>query len=84
MRSIARQIVEKLLDDRPVDEGWLGDRWNDIKVATGIGHDEFGMGKNTEKGWRPKFRGKFLGSTTKPKTRRTPPPQTGERTWEVR
>ena len=85
MRSVAQQIVEKLLDDRPVDEGikdWLSNKWNDVKAVTGIGTDEFGLGKNTEKGWKPKFNGKYLGSTTKPKARRTPPP-TGERVWEV-
>lgn len=48
---LAEKIVELLLD-----EGWLSDRWNDVKRITSIGHDEYGLGKNTEKGWVPKHR----------------------------
>lgn len=78
--------MEKLLDDKPLDEGvrdWLRDKWNDVKAVTGIGSDEFGLGKNTEKGWKPRFDGRYLGSTTKPKSKRNPPPETGEKVWTI-
>lgn len=52
MRKIAEQIVDDLLEGRVSD--WLADKWNDIKVATGIGQDEYGMGK-PEKGFKPKY-----------------------------
>jgi hypothetical protein len=48
--SIAEKIVDALLD-----EGWFSDRWADLKAATGIGHDSFGLGKNTEPGWTPSY-----------------------------
>lgn len=83
MRQLAEQIVDALVEGRVRD--WLSDRWSDIKNVTGIGQDEFGLGKNTEKGWKPKY-GPTSGNTTfikrpvKAKPRQEPP---GEKTWEI-
>lgn len=70
MRKIAEQIVDSLIEGRVTD--WLSDRWQDIKAVTGIGSDEFGMGKNTEKGWKPKYGPTgttFVRKPVKPKPR---------------
>jgi hypothetical protein len=50
--SSAEKIVAALLDGKVRD--WLSDKWNDIKVSTGIGHDSFGMGKPS-KGFKPRY-----------------------------
>jgi len=49
-KSVAETVVDALLD-----ENWFRDRWEDVKAATGIGSDETGLKRNTEKGWRPKY-----------------------------
>jgi len=81
MRRISEQIVDAMLEGRVKD--WLHDKWNDAKVATGIGHDMFGLGK-AEKGWTPKY-GPIRGKTPvanrpgKAKYRGA----TGGRTWDI-
>lgn len=62
--------------------GRLSSAWNSFKAVTGIGHDEFGMGKNTEPGWKPKYgpTGTTFISKPKPKARA---PETGPKTWEI-
>ena len=80
MMKLAEQIVDALL------EGWFADRWNDVKVATGIGHDSFGMGRNTQRGWKPNYKpgAKKSGDTTFIKRPVKPHPRaSGERTWEL-
>ena len=74
--SIAEQIVDDLLEGKVGD--WIADRWQDIKTVTGIGHDEFGLGK-PDKGFKPKY-----GTTQLPPAKRKPsnrPP--GEKTWNI-
>ena len=76
--TAAEKIVDALL------EGWWRDRWDDVKSITGIGHDSFGLGKNTEKGWKPKY-GPVSGAPYKQKynMRRKsvlPPPE--EAPWD--
>lgn len=83
MRSTAQQIVEKLLDDIPLDEwmaDWIKDKWNDVKAVTGIGSDEFGLGKNTEKGWKPKY-GQSSPRQRVPRPRTRQDPKT--KVWNV-
>lgn len=77
MRERAEQIVDALI------EGWFRDRWNDVKSATGIGHDNDGLGKNTEKGWKPRYNGNL--PDRRPPVRRRPPPPSGpgEKTWNL-
>lgn len=58
MRKLAEQIVDGLIEGRVGD--WFADKWNDIKVATGIGHDSFGLGK-ADKGFKPRYGGKIAG-----------------------
>jgi hypothetical protein len=65
--KIAEQIVDDLLEGR-VGE-WFADKWNDVKVATGIGHDSFGLGK-AEKGFKPKYGSNFSGTARKKPIRR--------------
>jgi len=55
--NIAEHVVAALLD------GWLSDRWDDFKAFTGIGHDSFGLGKNTEPGWTPSYGRKVKART---------------------
>ncbi len=80
----AERIVTALLDGRFTD--WMSDRWGDIKHAagevTGIGRDEYGMGK-AEKGFRPKYVSHQLPATRKrPPIKRTPPPGEGH-VWDI-
>ena len=68
-----------------LSEGWFADRWAGIKDLTGIGQDSLGLGKNTEKGWKPKYGPsgtRFIHKNEKPK-RRIEPRDTGEKTWEI-
>ncbi|MGV0949126.1 MAG: hypothetical protein ACOYB3_00380 [Azonexus sp.] len=72
-----------MLEGRVKD--WLSDRWNSVKAVTGIGGDEFGLGKNTEKGWKPKY-GHTSGRTGITKlTARSRPRQDepGPKTWDI-
>lgn len=84
MRQIAEQIVDALLERRVID--WVIGKVNDVKAFTGIGTDSMGLGKNTEKGWKPKYGKKpEYGPTgtifiTKPKPRA---PESGPRTWDI-
>ena len=86
MRHTAEQIVDAMLEGRVGD--WLSGKWNDVKAVTGIGNDSFGMGKNTEKGWKPTYGNKQgygpTGTTfiTKPKAKPRAP-ETGPRTWDI-
>lgn len=82
MRKIAEQIVDSLIEGKIGD--WLSDRWNDVKVATGIGHDSFGLGK-ADKGFKPKY-----GPTGTTFTRRPVQPKPRDRrydektkTWDI-
>ena len=82
MRELAENIVDALLEGRVTD--WLKDRWGDVKYFTGIGYDEYGMGK-PEKGFKPKFRsqvGSHMPDLRRP-TRYTSPKSSGEKTWKV-
>lgn len=88
--NIAERIVDTLLS-----EGWFSDRWNDIKAATGIGHDSFGLGKNTEPGWKPSYGRRVSARTPEDEERLRKKheeimrrrflrrDQPGEQTWEL-
>lgn len=69
----AKQIVDGILD-----EGWLSAGWEGIKRLTGLGHDSFGLGKNTEKGWKPKYGAR---DSAKRPIRREPPKE--NTTWDI-
>lgn len=75
--NTAEHVVNALLDGRVKD--WVSDRWQDLRVATGIGHDEFGLGK-AEKGFKPRFDA-HIGSDYRPlpKNRKGPPKR--EKVW---
>ena len=78
--TIATKMVDAMLS-----EGWFADRWAGIKDLTGSGQDSLGLGKNTEKGWKPKYGPsgtRFIHKNEKPK-RRIEPRDTGEKTWEI-
>jgi hypothetical protein len=77
VKQLAEKIVDALL------EGWLRDRWEDVKELTGIGYDEYGLGKNVEKGWKPKFRGQVSPLRQNTRVRRRPPGAPGDKTWEI-
>jgi len=81
MRQIAEQIVDAMLEGRVKD--WLSDKWNSVKAVTGIGGDEFGLGKNTEPGWKPKYGPTGTTFIQKKKPLRRPPPEPGEKTWDI-
>ena len=69
-----------------LSEGWFADRWYDIKDLTGIGQDSLGLGKNTEKGWKPKYGSTgttLMRKNSKLKRRIEPSRDTGEKTWEI-
>lgn len=74
--STAQKIVDDLIEGKVGD--WFADKWNDVKVATGIGHDSFGMGK-PEKGFKPKYKPGRNLPPRKPVTRS----ETGEHTWNI-
>jgi hypothetical protein len=74
--TIAEQIVDDLLEGKVGD--WISNRWQDIKTATGIGHDQFGMGK-PEKGFKPKY-GATQRTPQRKSVRRAPD---SEKTWNV-
>lgn len=77
--TTAEKIVSALLGEGRVGE-WFRDRWEDVKDVTGIGRDEFGMGK-AEKGFKPKF-GPVKGSY---KSRRVvPTPSIDPKTWDIK
>lgn len=78
---LAEQIVDAMLEGRVTD--WLSDKWNDIKVVTGIGQDEYGMGK-PDKGFKPKY-GPIRGGTSVRRPVRAKPRQDepGEKTWDI-
>jgi hypothetical protein len=65
-----------------LSENWFSDRWADIKAVTGIGSDSLGLGKNTEKGWKPRY-GKSQAPAPKKPVRRRPPGEGDTRTWEI-
>ena len=79
MRKTAEQIVDAMLEGRVKD--WLSDKWQSVKVATGIGHDEFGMGK-PEKGFKPKY-GPVSATYTQKKTPVRRSPDTDQKTWSI-
>lgn len=75
----AQQIVDELTEGRFRD--FLSNAAEKVKDVTGIGRDEFGMGKNTEKGWKPKY---AVNQTKKPVApRKEIRSITGEKTWEL-
>jgi hypothetical protein len=78
MRQDAEQIVDRLLE-----KNWLRNRWHDIKAVTGIGHDLTGLGKNVEKGWKPKFGGPTATNVKSHKLEVEPKPEEPEKTWEI-
>lgn len=49
----AQDIVDVMTEGRLTD--WISDTTEFVKDATGIGRDEFGLVKNKEKGWKPKY-----------------------------
>ena len=66
-----------------LDEGvgeFLKSAVDTVKDVTGIGRDEFGLEKNTEKGWKPKYATDPHKKYT-PKPKRTAPPAGG--TWNI-
>lgn len=73
--TTAEKIVSVLLGEGKVSD-WLYGKWQDVKSITGVGHDSFGLGKNTEKGWKPKY-GPVAGQPYKQKykVRRKLPPK---------
>ena len=76
----AQQIVDELTEGRFRD--FLSNAAEKVKDVTGIGRDDFGMGKNIEKGWKPKFDGKKVGPAVKrPVSKRQESP--GEKVWEL-
>jgi len=78
---LADQIVDAIIEGRVKD--WLSDRWDAVKNVTGIGTDEFGMGKNTEKGWKPKY-GPISGTYAKRPVRAKPrQDEPGPKTWDI-
>jgi hypothetical protein len=84
MRQIAEQIVDAMLEGRVKD--WLSDKWNSVKAVTGIGGDEFGLGKNTEKGWKPKYGPVSSGGTTfikRPVRAKPRQDEPGPKTWDI-
>jgi len=56
MAVTAQQIVDELTEGRFRD--FLSNAAEKVKDVTGIGRDEFGMKKNTEKGWKPNYASK--------------------------
>jgi hypothetical protein len=81
VNTLAHTIVDALLD-----ENWFSDRWQDVKAVTGIGQDSLGLGKNTERGWKPKYGPtgtEFISKDQKPRRRVPPPSDTGEKVWEL-
>ena len=65
-----------------LSENWFSDRWADIKAVTGVGQDSLGLGKNTEKGWRPKYRVDKKDSAKK-YPRRTSGEDSGTKAWKL-
>jgi hypothetical protein len=81
VNTIATKIVDAMLS-----EGWFSDRWAGVKSVAGIGSDEYGLGKNTEKGWKPRYGPsgtRFTHKNDKPRRRTEPSRDTGEKTWEI-
>lgn len=52
MSMTAQEVVEQLLEGRFSD--WVSDTTQFVKDKL-TGEDEFGLKKNTEKGWKPKY-----------------------------
>lgn len=77
----AQQVVDELTEGRFRD--FLSNAADRVKDLTGIGQDSFGLGKNTEKGWKPKYDGKRVGTAPAAKRiiKRQEPP--GEKTWDI-
>lgn len=61
----------------------LASLWNTFKATTGIGHDEYGLGKNTEKGWKPKFDPPSVKEIIRKNRRRKQPPPEDPKTWDI-
>jgi hypothetical protein len=79
MRHTAEKLVDALLEGRVTS--WLSDLIQGAKNLTGIGHDSLGMGKNTEKGWKPKYGP--VGSAYAPKKKPARPAGDGNKTWNL-
>jgi hypothetical protein len=84
VKDLAHKIVDTMLD-----ENWFRDRWEDVKAATGIGSDTTGLGKNTEKGWKPSYARsrspapKQSERVRKARTRQGTPSQGDTKVWEL-
>ena len=71
---------------RAAQRGGIRDRmsnaWDRIKGAVGAGRDMFGLGSNTEPGWKPNYGPAGTTYTSKPRLR-SRPPETGPKTWDI-
>jgi len=83
VKSLAQEVVDVLLD-----ENWFSDRWADVKELTGLGQDSMGLGKNTEKGWKPSYARSAPPTSPEAKeklrkARKSSQREPGEKVWEL-
>ena len=82
----AERVVNALLDGKVGD--WLADKWDTFKnvssEVTGIGRDEFGMGK-ADKGFKPNYGSRNLPPARRGKRPPYRPPQNPNepKVWEI-